>query len=738
MITNHKYWRLSFRKLISGCLLLCLVFLSHPTRGQQSVPSRGSAEPDDDVIRINTDLVQTDIVVLDRQGRFIDGLKKEQFELRVDDKPQMISFFERIVTGSSAEERQLAAARPQPSGEAPVGRVPNATEYQRTAAFFVDDLHLGPEAILQTRKLLEKFVGNNMWPGDQVMIASASGQVGFLQQFTDSKAMLDAAISRLRYLSRSKLDNPLLSMTDYEALAVDRNEWSVINKKVNEIMATNYSLPTVKKEKLANLKAMAEREVRNTARQILQQATNVNKGMLTTLESLARGSARLRGRKVVFFISEGFVVDRRSTEVQDSLQRVIDAAARTGVVIYSVDARGLTAAFADASTWVPETESHVDTTSIDASVPHQVMRTLAADTGGRAILNSNNLDQRIAKVFDETSRYYLLAWRPEAAEPGKPRFHQLKVSIKGRPELTVLSRRGFFTSSPRPLARESAGNPTESSETLPRQVLNKQLNSPFARRDLPVSIYPSFTNDAQRGSVLTISAQLGIGYAPSETSSAQAADTDLVYVVLNDQGKTISGSARKLTALPTVDNVDKGLARFVSEFSLPIGPGLYQIRFAMRDNHDGRIGSAFDWIVIPKFEPKRLSLSTLLISEQKVAQSQENARPLSRGLILNLERTFAQTSGLLCQTYIYNAAQAGVGQPPQITMEINVFHQNRLIASVPVHSLPTGNLTDFARIPYAVPIPLKTMAAGHYTLQVTATDRITNSNATQTIDFRIE
>jgi len=238
--------------------------------------------------------------------------------------------------------------------------VSDASEYQRTAAFFIDDLHLGPEAILQTRKLLEKFVRNNMWPGDQVLIASASGQIGFLQQFTGSKEMLGAAISRLRYQSRSRLDNPSLSMTDYEALAVDRNEWSVINKKVNEIMANNYSLPSAKREKLANLKSMAEQEVRNTARQILQQATHINKGMLASLESLARGSAKIRGRKLVFFISEGFVIDRRSTEVQDSLQRVIDAAARTGVVIYALDARGLSVDFAAASTWIAETESHVD------------------------------------------------------------------------------------------------------------------------------------------------------------------------------------------------------------------------------------------------------------------------------------------------------------------------------------------------------------------------------------------
>jgi VWFA-related protein len=545
--------------------------------------------------------------------------------------------------------------------------------------------------------------------------------------------MLAAAISRLHYQARSRLDTPLLSMTDYEALAVDRNEWSVINRKVNEVMATTYSSPNVRKEKLANLKALAEQEVRSTARQVLQQATHVNKGMLASLERLARGSARIRGRKLVFFISEGFVLDRRTAEVQEKFQQVIDAAARTGVVIYAVDARGLTAAFADAGTWVAETESHVDTTSVDASVPHQVMRALAAETGGRAILNSNNLDSRIARVFDETSRYYLLAWRPEAVESGKPKFRQIKVGIKDHPELTILARRGFFTEAPQAAARESGQNPSQISQSDSSHALGRELNSPFARRDLPVSLYPSFTNDPHRGSLLTIAAELGVG----QKAQNSAPDLDLAFVVLNDQGKTIAGSARKLTVEKTFGE-EQDRNRFVSEFSVPIGPGLYQIRLAAHDNQDGRTGSAFDWIAIPKLEPKRLSLSTLLLSEEKVAQSSESAHPLAQAVSLNIERTFAQSSRLLCQTYIYNAAGRATNEPPQITMQISLFRHNTLVASVPRHSLSTNNLSDTTSIPYAVPIPLKSMPAGYYTLQVTATDRLTNSDATQTIDFRIE
>ena len=100
---------LCFRR--SSCLaLLCLCALLSTTRGQQATRP-AQREQDEDVVRINTELVQTDVMVFDKSGRFVDGLKPEQFELRVDGKAQAVSFFERVAAGSANEEAQLAASR---------------------------------------------------------------------------------------------------------------------------------------------------------------------------------------------------------------------------------------------------------------------------------------------------------------------------------------------------------------------------------------------------------------------------------------------------------------------------------------------------------------------------------------------------------------------------------------------------------------------------------------------------
>lgn len=97
-------------RLFSAFLCLLLAF---PTAIAQQLPS----ERKDDLIRITTDLVQTDVTVLDKQGRFLEGLQLEQFELLVDGKPQNISFFEQVTAGSRREAVLVTASgatRPTP------------------------------------------------------------------------------------------------------------------------------------------------------------------------------------------------------------------------------------------------------------------------------------------------------------------------------------------------------------------------------------------------------------------------------------------------------------------------------------------------------------------------------------------------------------------------------------------------------------------------------------------------
>src|SRR5687767_2189991 len=98
-----------------------------------------SPEQSDEVVKVYTELRQTDVMVFDAQGKFVDGLTRENFELRVDGKPVPITFFERVEAGARNEESQWIAAREQRTPKDPA-----PTSYGRKVLFFVDDIHLSP------------------------------------------------------------------------------------------------------------------------------------------------------------------------------------------------------------------------------------------------------------------------------------------------------------------------------------------------------------------------------------------------------------------------------------------------------------------------------------------------------------------------------------------------------------------------------------------------------------------
>ncbi|MGH9903902.1 MAG: VWA domain-containing protein, partial [Pyrinomonadaceae bacterium] len=319
-------------------ILLCFCVLSRATPAQDTSPPL--VVQDDEVVRVSTDLVQTDVMVFDKQGHFVDGLQADQFELRVDGKPQGISFFERVLAGSVDEDAQLAAARGGNSRSASdKARGPVLPlDRGRTVFFFEDDLHLSAASVKRTRDTLLRFIDDEMGQNDEAAIASASGQIGFLQQLTSDKAVLRRAVARINYRPYVVRDGERPPMSEYQAIAVEQRNRDVVDFFVEQLLRDT---PGLRRD-------MAENMVASRANQILQQAESISTNTLATLESLMRTSGQMPGRKIVFFVSDGFFINSRSSSVRDKLRRITDASARAGVVIYSMDARGLTTGMADA------------------------------------------------------------------------------------------------------------------------------------------------------------------------------------------------------------------------------------------------------------------------------------------------------------------------------------------------------------------------------------------------------
>jgi VWFA-related protein len=729
------YQKIVMKKIyMRQLLLVCAASLlfqicSVDTRGQQQ--NQGTAQPeqqeqDEDVIRISTDLVQTGVSVFDRQGRFIEGLKKEDFELKVDGKPVEVGFFERIATGSVGEEAQLGAARGDSRAkvkdtvkDAVLAKPPDRG---RVVIFFVDDIHIAPDNLKRAKDTIIRFIDRKMGHNDLVAITSSSGQVGFLQQYTDNKDVLKMAVSRLTYRNYATRDIELPVMTDGQAMLINQGDKAVLGYFIEETVRM-MSVPPPKAEEI----------VKRRARILMAQASGLIKGTLSTLETLSRRSAGLPGRKLIFFISDGFPLDAINGDTPDRLRRIADASIRSGVVIYTMDARGLVTDMMDATVDNPPSGLAA---FASRAVGEDVLNALAADTGGRFIHNTNVLGPDLTKALKETSVYYLLAWRPNEEGGGK-KFRSIEVRIKNRPELSVRVQRGYFEATPEVKQKELASAKT----AAPPDPLRKAINSLFPKRELPTRLALSYMDTPAEGSAIVASMKIESDALKFEQQGEKStAVVDIAGTVFDAQGKTMDSFRQRLTITPASSAGGAKTQDIIYNYRATLKPGLYQVRVAALDRASGQTGSAAEWVEIPDLSKHGLSMSSLIVGERKpsAAEGEKKSDALVEGVPVSVDHRFERSSNLRFLVYIYNAARAAAANAqPDIALQVQIFRDNQSVVIMPLRNLSTES-QDPTHLAYAAEIPLQEMGAGQYVLQVMVIDRIANASTAQRVRFEVQ
>ena len=731
---------MSRNKIIITLLTISLVVTT--TIAQNPRPAA-----DDDVIRITTELVQTGVVVLDKEGKFVDGLKPEDFVVKIDGRPVTPAFFERVIAGSLREEKlegsiAKGAAAPPPST--------GVTYKGRNIIFFIDDLHLSAVSVQRTRSAILEFVENDMSLEDQVAIASPSGQIGFLQRFSDSKPVVRAAVSRLNHKPYTVRDLEQNPMTEYQALRIEQGDSSAIDYYATELIKANNmrvvgglgppnggpvgaAKDTGNRQTAGMNRETAARVVKDRANMLMRQSESVTTGTLSALESLMRSLSQMSGRKLVFLVSDGFFLNDKSTGFSNKINRITDAAVRGNLVIYSVDARGLSGA-TDASSNRHDSSSQLSRANVgELQASQDGMNALAVDTGGKAFFNMGALTPAIKDALRETSNYYLLAWRPSGEDQKSPSFKRVEISIPGRPELSVRMARGFFSGEPKPDEKPADTNTAETVEASKNvgNALMSALAAPSARTGLSTKLSVSFVDVPGSGPVLTAATQMsveGLGYG---TDGKQPAAVDLAGVVLNDQGKQAGNFKTRLNVSPLSSASIKDPS-VVYSHKLPLKPGIYQIRVAARDDKTGTVGSAAQWIEIPDLSSKKLTLSTLLLGGH-ISNAVQDQKAGGDQVQFSVDKRFARGSQLTFFTIVYNASSA-----PKLESQIEILRGGQRVVASPVMPVVVEPNTDLARIPYGANVGLKTMAPGRYVLKVTVTDRNANASAVNQIIFDVE
>ena len=587
----------------AGCLFACLVLFPAIALSQTKPEPSGEAQ---DVIKFDTSLVQTDVMVFDKQGRFVDGLKPEQFQLKINNTQREVSFFEAVKSGTVTTTREDVAEAAKP-GVKPT--VLKTDAQKRAVIFFVDDLHLAPDSLNRARRALLDFIDNRIATNDMVAITSPSGQVGFLQQLTDNKDALRLAVSRLSYKANTKTDMDQPPMSEYIALKIRDGDEQAIVYYIQEIQKQHcYSAGG---QMICSVTPQAARQmVMNRANQIVVESAPSTDDTLRLLEGLMRTAAQIPGRKLMFVISDGFYLNDRKTGAIDRIKKVTDAAGRAGVVIYTLDARGIVSDAIDLTNSKPlDSKGMLTGVGIgEISASQDGLNALAKDTGGQAFRNTNQpMHEWVEKVMDETSNYYLLAWKPDNEEQKKGKFKNIEVSIVGRPDLKVRVRTSYFKSAALPLLttkKKSSKDSVKAREDDMRLV----VDAPVAQHEVPTDVDLRFVQMPGFGTRVIATISIDESALTFDLSEGKLfADVDIAGIIYDDKGKPIDSVVGRLrifrrdpNAPAPADGATTKQKRSIYRFSTLVPGGLYQVRVGIRDLKSSRTGSAVDWVTVPK------------------------------------------------------------------------------------------------------------------------------------------
>ncbi|HZT59380.1 MAG TPA: VWA domain-containing protein [Pyrinomonadaceae bacterium] len=702
---------------------LCLGALAQTAAPpQQQQPQQPE---DDEVVRITSNLVQTDVVVTDKDDRVVPDLKLSDFEVYENGKKQDLKFMEYV---GVEEGRRAEGAR---AGEAPgvseVERELTQRDVRRVIAFVVDDLTIPYADLYTVRKILRDYVDNKMEKGDLVAIIRVVGGKSLLQQFTSDKQLLRRAINSI-----TVTPNPYDSFGDQGVAAGitsadvaqgadaagDTQEAQLANAEVNDQMAASIS----------------------------DETTRMTRGLMTlsTAIRVTESLSQVPGRKTLVLFSAGIpVLEEGSTggmyfSLSQLIKRLSDTALRSGVVINTMDPRGLNASRPVASFADTPARSALDMTpdagfgrgvsrqeqsilgpTLAGASEHLSLRTLSGETGGVAVVNTNDFKEGLDRVLARSRGYYLLAYTP--TEKFDNKFRKLDVRVK-RDGVHVYKYSGY-------IARE------ETHAAAPRTKQEEILaaaRSPLAKNDVDVSSNLSLKMQPPKG------AQLGINLLidPKTLSFTQAdgryrATFDVVGFIIDELGKTRGGFSETVNANLTPADYQEALRSgltYTADTQLP--PGYFQMRAVVREDSTGNLGTVSRYVEVPDLSKGRLAMSSIFIH----AVAAGGASPVPLTAVRRLQRN----QDLRYSAIIYNAKFDG-GKPLLRSQTIITRDGKVIFRGAEQQVVQRGN--DPSQVVTVDQIGLGRVPAGRYVLTLVVADTQADNKKspplTRSIDFEL-
>lgn len=669
---------------------------------------------------VGAEVVRVDVVVTAKGGKPRLGLTAKDFVVLEDGQPQAIVRFESF---GSAEVSAGSTTSPPPQAGAPAP-APAPSAPPRTLVLAVDDLHLEFSNLARTRKALSRFLDQELGASDRVALVTTSGAVGV--DLGADRVALKAGIERLSPQDRRMRPMRAPYLTEYQAEAILRNDPEAIRLAVDEIMNERRT-PT------------AEDEARVYANAMVANFLETARATLETLVRLVQALGRLPGRKIVVFASDGFLTGLAlpGGEAFD-LQRVTDAATRAGVVLYSLDTRGLvagnSAAATSAQTRTPITMGTASFGTRDSlirqgeSAVRDAMNALAVDTGGLFVEDSNDLGRGLRRILKDTETYYAIAYEP--ANPNRDgAFRKIEVRLPGVRDVRIRARKGYYAPDDRkgrtaPL-RAAAEPPPPAGAPAPDPVadINAALSGADDLSALPVRLFADFMSVDGVGAQLVLSGGVD---SPCPAAPGCPSPSLLAAGAIYDEAGGLVGS---LALEPLA-------ASLVYQKAVPVKPGRYRARLAVREESNRKIGSASTWVTIPDLSAGGLRLSSVFLSRRDEASPGTAAAGELSLASAQGSRRFKPTESLFAQVYAYNPGRAG-GGPASLVTSAEIWRDGVKLGATPPEPLEAGALGE-PPIPYTRSFKLASFTPADYELRFVVTDRVAGTVATSQVGFTVE
>jgi len=679
----------------------------------------------DEIIRITTSLVQTDVVIVDKDDHVIPDIKLDEIKVSDNGKRQDVKFLE-FVTPDAAPRIEGKLSIAGNAVESDAARNLTAGDLRRVFAFVIDDLTIPFENIPNVRKLLTDFVDNQMREGDLVAIVRVVGGGGLLQQFTSDKRILRTAIDRItpQLTAYSAFNN----LTSAEVI-----RQNLANLTGGVISAEN-AIRSVDSINAANATLDGSNEGVTRGSRVLMT--------LVTASELTDAMKTLPGRKSLVLLSGGLPLvenTTRQTSIGDQLgaapvsinetksyisgveyllRQMVDRATRAGVVINTLDVRGMQATRGVSLYTDPGNEATsslgggstmgqgrapnmgmFDNLNMDTLSGRQGLKALSLATGGISVINTNSFKEGLDRIVERSS-YYLLAYTPTEAFDNK--FHKLEIKVT-RPGAHVYARQGYT-------ATADAPRGTETREA----AIMRAAMSPLAKRDVDVAARLQYRYLPDSRAQLDINLLVNANQLTFKQNAEKnyVSTFDIVGFMMNSQGKTEGGFSQTVTAKLSENDYQRALTTglsYTAHADLP--PGTYQLRGVVRDSETGKLGSVSQYLEVPDLTKKRLTASSIFLFGV-------NTQPGSKPEPMSALRQLPRAQDLRYALVIYNAKIAD--GKTQLRSQAIISRDGKIVYQEP--EAPLTATAEGNQVVKLGQLGLQKAHPGHYILTIVITD----------------